>query len=301
MIKNKGYQRTTDLAPIIKWPGGKEKELKYIIPNLPVFDRYFEPFVGGGSVFMCIEAKEYKINDLSNELIQLYQYIKTKNKLFFSYVESIDNSWKAIDGFSCNNSYLQEIYIDYRKDKIDKDGLKRNIESFCKSKKQEIVSILTGRMSNLPHIFYQETEKNLLRKMQRMKELEVAKHTLPLQDVQDNIETAIKSALYMDYRHLYNNKDIEKNNPVLHGALFFFIRNYAYSGMFRYSKQGLFNVPYGGMAYNRKQLEKKLHYYVTEKLQNHFKKATFFNEDFETFLVKEKPTESDFVFFRPTI
>lgn len=30
----------TGLSPIIKWAGGKEKELKYIIPNLPKFGRF---------------------------------------------------------------------------------------------------------------------------------------------------------------------------------------------------------------------------------------------------------------------
>ena len=32
---------------IIKWAGGKEKELPYILENLPSkIDRYIEPFVG---------------------------------------------------------------------------------------------------------------------------------------------------------------------------------------------------------------------------------------------------------------
>lgn len=35
---------------IIKWAGGKEKELPYIEENLPgEIDRYIEPFVGGRS------------------------------------------------------------------------------------------------------------------------------------------------------------------------------------------------------------------------------------------------------------
>lgn len=36
------------LSPILKYPGGKEKELKYILPNLPESCKnYYEPFVGG--------------------------------------------------------------------------------------------------------------------------------------------------------------------------------------------------------------------------------------------------------------
>lgn len=33
------YTRELKLDPLVKWAGGKEKELKYIIPNLP---NYFE-------------------------------------------------------------------------------------------------------------------------------------------------------------------------------------------------------------------------------------------------------------------
>ena len=82
------------MKPIIKWAGGKEKELKYIIPNLPEFNRYFEPFVGGGSVFMAIQATEYFINDRSAELIALYRNIATANEYFFQYAETIDCIWK---------------------------------------------------------------------------------------------------------------------------------------------------------------------------------------------------------------
>lgn len=61
----------SNLKPIIKWAGGKEKELKFIIPNLPIFENYYEPFVGGGSVFAKINAKKYYINDKSSELISI--------------------------------------------------------------------------------------------------------------------------------------------------------------------------------------------------------------------------------------
>ncbi len=44
--------REKRVKPIIKWAGGKEKELNYILPQIPdSFNRYIEPFVGGGAVF----------------------------------------------------------------------------------------------------------------------------------------------------------------------------------------------------------------------------------------------------------
>ena len=41
--------------PFIKWAGGKEKEWPIIKDNLPKdFERYVEPFIGGGAVYLNI-------------------------------------------------------------------------------------------------------------------------------------------------------------------------------------------------------------------------------------------------------
>ena len=130
-----------------------------------------------------------------------------------------------------------------------------------------------------------------------MKVLENTKNTLPTKDVFDNVETIIKGALYMYYRHLYNTqKDLSEEWRI---ALFFFLRNYAYSGMFRYNSDGKFNVPYGGIAYNGKLTRKKLNYYQSEVIQNKFSQTTIDNLDFESFLSKYQPQGNDFVFLDP--
>ena len=285
------------LAPIIKWPGGKEKELKYINEALPIFDRYFEPFVGGGSVFMAIHSSRYYINDFSSELIALYRNIANKDNDFFSYARTIDNSWEKAYEIFINHPELIEIYVSYRTNDISKDKLKSIIKDFCFSYKDEILNIVSN-LDNAPSILLKEMETNLLRKMIRMKELEIQKHLLPDSDLKDNIETAIKSAVYMNYRFLYNHEDIKKKTK-LHSALFLFIRNYAYSGMFRYSSKGDFNVPYGGIAYNSKLLKKKLDYYQSDAVLEHFKETQIFNLDFEQFLELTQPQENDFVFLDP--
>ena len=69
--------------------------------------------------------------------------------------------------------------------------------------------------------------------------------------------------------------------------------------MFRYSKDGKFNVPYGGIAYNSKLMSKKLDYYRSPDLLKHFGKTHVYNYDFEEFLKKVNPTSDDFVFLDP--
>ena len=287
------------LQPLLKWPGGKEKELKYILPNVPAFKRYFEPFVGGGSVFMAMTAKEYFVNDFSSELISLYNCIASSNENFFWYAELMDKSWENCNKFFHNNYILVDKYLEYREEKISKDELKKFIHDFCNCKKEEIYAILGKEIGALPSIIMKEMETNLFRKMTRMHKLEIEKHLLPQKDLEDNIETAIKSAVYMNYRYLYNDKGLADSAPTLHCALFFFMRNYAYSGMFRYSSNGNFNVPYGGIAYNSKFMAKKLNYYRSKPLQRHFADAKIYNLDFEEFLRKTNPTEEDFVFLDP--
>lgn len=287
----------TKLAPIIKWPGGKEKELKYINEALPTFNRYFEPFVGGGSVYMDMLSHQYYINDFSKELIDLYRNIASEDKEFYDYAYNIDLSWeKAYDFFLCN-SKLIDIYYNFRNNNLSQNDLKAAIKEFCGSKKDEISAIISN-FNDLPSILLNELEINLVRKMSRMKELEMKKHILPDKDVRDNIETAIKSAVYMNFRHLYNSHEI-KSDSKLHSALFLFIRNYAYSGMFRYSSKGDFNVPYGGIAYNSKLLKKKLEYYKSASLIDRFKRTEIFSLDFEEFLELTKPSKDDFVFLDP--
>lgn len=290
---------SSGLAPIVKWPGGKEKELKYIIPNAPSFNRFFEPFVGGGSVFMGIEANEYYINDFSKELIDLYKNISTNDEEFFNYAHIIDQSWKNAHSFFTSHPNLIDSYKRFREGLIDKTELKTFIQTFCNNNKDSILNIIGLEISCLPCILVKEMETNLHRKMLRMHDLELEKHVLPDEDLYDNIETAIKSAVYMNYRCLYNDRDIRTNKPKLYCALFLFIRNYAYSGMFRYSSKGDFNVPYGGIAYNSKLMEKKLNYYQSKDLKKHFEKAHIYNLDFEEFLRTVKPMADDFVFLDP--
>ena len=78
--------------PFIKWVGGKGQLIEQLDANLPAdFGKwndvtYIEPFVGGGAVFMGIQASKYYINDFSLELIDLYNNISTSNKKFFKYI-----------------------------------------------------------------------------------------------------------------------------------------------------------------------------------------------------------------------
>ena len=299
MGKELSPQGGSGLQPIIKWAGGKEKELKYILPNLPSFNRYFEPFVGGGSVFMSLQAKEYYVNDLSSELMSLYRHIACRDNRFLEYLEAIENTWFNAKLFFEQSLFLVEIYVNYREKGVSKEKLRKQICSFCSDNEQNIINIMDERIPIKVNYLNAEMEKNLFRKMCRMRQLEEKKQLLPQKDLCDNIETAIKSAVYMSFRTMYNSKDIWEHNETFHTALFFFIRNYCYSGMFRYNDNGEFNVPYGGIGYNAKSMRKKIDYYKSASLLRHFRDAKLYNLDFEEFLKQANLKEDDFIFLDP--
>jgi DNA adenine methylase len=66
---------TTHLSPLIKWSGGKSDEIHHILPHIPEYETYVEPFVGGGALFFYINPKNAVINDIHPELIKLYKTI----------------------------------------------------------------------------------------------------------------------------------------------------------------------------------------------------------------------------------
>ena len=191
----------------------------------------------------------------------MYRSIATGEAVFFRYIEAMDHAWENAVTFFNNNYSLVETYISFRNGLIGKEELKAFISTFCINKECVILDVVGDLFAQLPCVIVKEMQVNLFRKMVRMRELETKKHLLPEKDICDNIKTAIKSAVYMNFRYLYNDKEIAETNVKLHCALFFFMRNYAYSGMFRYSNKGEFNVPYGGIAYNSKYMGKKLTYY----------------------------------------
>jgi len=63
--------------PFVKWAGGKRQILKHLLFYAPKeFNRYFEPFVGGGALFFELSPKRAVISDLNAELINAYRVIK---------------------------------------------------------------------------------------------------------------------------------------------------------------------------------------------------------------------------------
>ena len=97
------------LQPFTKWTGGKRQLLSVIKSLMPDnYNRYFEPFIGGGALFFDLAPKIAYINDFNSELINCYQQIRDNPK------ELID----LLTRHQANNS--KDYYLNLRS--VDRDN-----------------------------------------------------------------------------------------------------------------------------------------------------------------------------------
>lgn len=66
-----------EIYPIVKWVGGKRQLMFELLKNMPEnYDRYFEPFIGGGALFFELQPDNAYISDMNEELINLYEVVR---------------------------------------------------------------------------------------------------------------------------------------------------------------------------------------------------------------------------------
>src|SRR5690606_2060029 len=123
--------------PLIKWAGGKSSEIKYVEQIIPKFDRYIEPFFGGGALFFDLEPKNAVINDISEELMTFYKLLKNGKsgeefkKQLYHYVEA----WEKINVYmkKFEDSFL-DLYKRFRANKISHEEFNQEIDSLFEDK-----------------------------------------------------------------------------------------------------------------------------------------------------------------------
>jgi len=111
------------MKPFVKWAGGKRQILSYITERIKAFRKevkkdftYYEPFVGGGAVFLGLKHNNVIINDKNSELINAYKVVR-------DYPNELMN---AIDEYNAlYTTQGVQVYYDIR-------SLDRNIEIYDK-------------------------------------------------------------------------------------------------------------------------------------------------------------------------
>ena len=64
-------------SPILKWAGGKRQLIEVLLKHTPKqFERYYEPFVGGGALFFSLAPQKACLGDSNLRLIRTYRAIQ---------------------------------------------------------------------------------------------------------------------------------------------------------------------------------------------------------------------------------
>lgn len=263
------------MKPLIKHVGGKSKEIKYFEKYIPKnFERYIEPFVGGGAVFFHLEHKNNIINDYDYFIIYLYRLIKKQNPTFFIILDK-----------------LNEIHhIGY------KYFISENLENI-----NNINNILLNELNKIDIQIFNKKEliEYIEKEINKIQEQTKQKNTYHKNYY---IIKGYLQGLYYFIRNIFNeiltkNKNYEISFKI---AIYVYIKEYAYSGLIRYNKKGEFNVPFAGFSYMKKDFNKKIQLFKNNQYINLLKNTIIENLDFEDFFKKyDYFNKNDFIFLDP--
>jgi len=106
--------------PFVKWAGGKRQLLPVLTSHVPKkFERYFEPFLGGGAVFFHLFSHEKQtkwfISDLNSDLILSYVTVRDRVKELISELELHSNNY-----FKNPSTYYYKVRESNPKGQIEK-------------------------------------------------------------------------------------------------------------------------------------------------------------------------------------
>lgn len=96
VISLKKIEGNHAMNPVLKYRGGKSREIPRFLQYIPDdFNRYIEPFFGGGAVFFFLEPERAIINDLNYRLMQFYAQLRDSYPTMRSQLDVIQSLYEA--------------------------------------------------------------------------------------------------------------------------------------------------------------------------------------------------------------
>jgi DNA adenine methylase len=294
------------MKPIIKWSGGKSQEIKDFKEYFPQdIERYIEPFAGGAALYFYLEHNNSVINDINFELVSFYNILQNKIQNREIFIKELELINKQRDIF---NLYFSDFSKENIKELFEL-GFSTKEERLKDIKLKKKIEIVFSKPKNIKDLL-KIVQSSLKDKINRIKKIEEKnKINFNEEDLKNHLTTALQSALYFNSRNIYNkgfvNQGFNNSNEYIsleeYIANWYFVREFCYSSMFRFSSNGNFNVPYGGTGYNSKDFTSKIDILKNnKKLHLILENTSINNLDFEELFKKyEYFNEKDFLFLDP--
>ena len=117
------------MKPIIKYRGGKSKEINNFIEFIPnQYDRYIEPFAGGAALFFYLAPNAALINDINSRLVNFYSAVR--------------------DDYDSLKAELTRLELTYRSNQMEYEQIKMKDKSRHVENKNEALYYLLRDMYN---------------------------------------------------------------------------------------------------------------------------------------------------------
>lgn len=105
--------------PIIKWAGGKRQLLPQLLDRIGKPEgTYFEPFIGGGALFLALEPRKAVINDTNRRLTALYSVIAEDLDAFRDHLDILEYRYNKLG----TDEERREMYLRAR-DHLNGEGI----------------------------------------------------------------------------------------------------------------------------------------------------------------------------------
>lgn len=287
------------LPPLLKWPGGKEAELDEVLPLVPPGVAVVEPFAGGAALSLALPDRGWIWNDRSVDLMGFYARVQAGCPAFFAALGALVAAWEALSPWVAGLAPPRVAAL------AAGDGAPFAAELGPLPFPEE--GLPTGFVAD----FDAALGPALADKARRALRLQARRGPLSPEDAAGTLEAAVRGAWYTAVRAGWNAR--ARGEPAAapgalgpaRAALFFVLRELCYASMFRHNAHGGFNVPYGGMSYNRKDLGAKLRRLRAPALVEALGRASLHSLDFDAFfdavplpdgalIFADPPYDSDF-------
>lgn len=97
------------MSPFVKWAGGKKQLLDKLKERAPItFGTYYEPFIGGGAFFLDFQPQKAVINDVNEQLLNVYIQLKID-------AEAVIAAVKKYDAIDCDTDYYKSVREAYNR------------------------------------------------------------------------------------------------------------------------------------------------------------------------------------------
>jgi DNA adenine methylase len=94
-FNEKQYPRTCKSIPsLIKWTGSKRSQAEKITSLFPRYDRYFEPFLGGGAVLFLAAHPRSVASDVYQPLVDLWRLVRDDPQ---TVIDTYTEQWKELN------------------------------------------------------------------------------------------------------------------------------------------------------------------------------------------------------------